>query len=366
MPPSKARKPRIVLKPRKAHVSPVPDLTPLQFLEGLYLLGPGMEMPVGVYGWVNSFADIIGPDLPRGVWRGSPWIGGDPTVDGFYRRTWDESNCYAVISTFEAENNGDVGRRKHLYVAGFAAMLDDLGTKVPMERGLALPPSYLIETSPGNYQSWLFFDEPIFEREKHEALLDALVKGGLSTDGTDPGMRGVTRYGRAPFGVNSKKKYDPPFPVRLAEWHPERRYSVNEIAKAYGLKLEAAKPKPKPNPPSTPYAGPAPDGHPSAHRAAQFDLLLRCIERLGLYKREQSNGWHHIKCPWAANHSDGRDDGAAISEPGEDNNWKGGFKCHHGHCARHGIDDVHWWVLRELSALVKRDSNSNNNNTGAE
>ncbi len=334
---------------RKPRSTSAPDsLTPQAFLEGLYALAPGQRMPNGVYGWLANFSDII-DDAPRGIWRGQPWLGGDPlAIPGFGRGTYDGQNTYAVISAFQPEQSGEMGRRKHLYVAGFAAMLDDLGTKVPMERGLALPSSYLIETSPGNHQSWLFFADPIEEREKHEALLDALVRSGLSLDGTDPGMRGVTRYGRMPFGVNNKRKYTEklgkPFPVRLVEWHPDRRYSVEQIVKAYGLTLE---------PPRKPRTGPPPSAEQVSEGQAQFSLLLRCIESVGLYKKAQRNGWHDITCPWFGEHDRQLDDGAAISEPCAANNWKGGYRCHHGHCERRGISDV-WRVVSQMMQEVAK------------
>lgn len=297
-------------------------------------------MPDGVYGWITSFADVI-DDAHRGVWGGKPWTGGDPlAIPGFGRGTYDGQNTYAVISAFRPENDGTMGRRKHLYVAGFAAMLDDLGTKVEMKRGLALPPSYLVETSPNNFQSWLFFAEPIEDREQHEALLDALVRSGLSIDGTDPGMRGVTRYGRMPFGVNTKKKYGPGgFNVRLHEWAPERRYTVKEIVDAYNLAL--VKPKRR-------QLGPPPPQETQDARAQEFAVLVKALHHLDLYKREQRNGWHEITCPWADEHSDGRDDGAAIAEPSEANGWRGGYRCHHGHCEKRGIADVR----REVMALL--------------
>ena len=39
-------------------------------------------------------------------------------------------------------------------------MLDDIGTKVAMER-LTLPPSWLLETSPGNHQAGYLLREPL-------------------------------------------------------------------------------------------------------------------------------------------------------------------------------------------------------------
>lgn len=322
--------------------APEVAITPQQFLEGLYLLAPGERMPDGVYGWTANFSNVI-DDAPAGIWRGQSWSGGDPlSIKGFGRGTYDGQNTYAVISAFRPESDGTMGRRKHLYEAGFAVMLDDLGTKVPMERGLVLPPSYLVETSPGNFQSWLFLDEPIMERERHEALLDALVRSGLSIDGTDPGMRGVTRYGRMPFGVNTKRKHGG-FPVRLVEWRPERRYSVEEIVGAYNLALA---------PPRRRVLGPPPSDAALDAATREFSILLRILDRLGLYKREKRDGWHEITCPWADEHSDGRDDGAALSAPTDANGWRGGYRCHHGHCERRGIAEVRAEVQERLLALA--------------
>ena len=332
---------------RKPRVARAPDsLTPQAFLEGLYQLPPGERMPADVYGWYAHFPDVI-DDAPRGIWRGQPWHGGDPlAIPGFGRGTFDGDNCYAVISAFQPENDGEMGRRKHLYVAGFAAMLDDLGSKVEMKRGLMLPPSYMVETSPNNFQSWLFFDQPIEERERHEQLLDALVRSGLSIDGTDPGMRGVTRYGRMPFGINSKRKHGPKgFKVRLVEWRPDRRYSVEQIVDAYNLALERPRKK---------YEGPAPSKAAKDEASKEFATLLKAVDRLGLYKRPQRNGWHEVTCPWADEHSDGRDDGAAIAEPNSENGFKGGYRCHHGHCEKRTLNDLRWWAMRELTALVRK------------
>lgn len=68
-----------------------------------------------------------------------------------------------------------------------------------------------------------------------------MVAQGLATDGKDPGMKGVTRYGRLPLGINNKPalvaEYGHPFQVRLAEWDPARRYTLAEIIGAYKLKL---------------------------------------------------------------------------------------------------------------------------------
>lgn len=159
-------------------------------------------------------------------------------------------------------------------------------------------------------------------------------------------MKGVTRFGRPPFGHNDKQKYveklGHPFKVRCAEWRPERRYSVEQIVKAYGLTLA----------PKRRTFGPPPQQavQDAAHR--EFDVLLRCLHSLGLYKQEKRDGWHEITCPWYDEHTDGRDDGAAVSAPCEANSYRGGFKCHHGSHEGRSMRDLRTEIQERLMVKV--------------
>ena len=102
---------------------------------------------------------------------------------------------------------------------------------------LALPPSVLIETSPGNHQALYLFAVP----ESDVSVLDRLLRAVIAQRLSDPGATSpATRYGRLPFGVNGK--HTPPFPVRLAGWNPERRYTVAQIVQGLGLVLDPVKP----------------------------------------------------------------------------------------------------------------------------
>jgi hypothetical protein len=303
-------------------------------------------MPDGVYAWTINFPSITSPN-----WRGSAWTGGDPTspLPGWPGNpsAYDSANVYASVSSFKAEEDGTMGRRKHLFVGLHAVMIDDVGTKADAKRALVLPPSYYVETSPGNFQSWLFLDVPEMDRGRAEALIDSMVRDGLAAE-NDPGMRGVSRVGRPPFGHNDKAKYvealGKPFDVRLVGWHPERRYSVEQIIKAYGLTLE--KPHPK-------YAGPPPTQDAKVTASKDFVAILKGIERLGLYKREKRNGWHEITCPWVGEHDRGLDDGADISPPCAENGWRGGYKCHHGHCEKRRLSDVRNFLFVALAERVR-------------
>jgi RecA-family ATPase len=167
-------------------------------------------------------------------WHGRAVVGGLP---------WcikPHHNNFFVISSFRPGVDGVVRRRKENFAACHVIMVDDVGTKVPEYR-LDLDPSYLFETSPANHQAGYLLDPPETDRVKVERLLDEMVRCGLAMDGADPGMRGVTRYARLPVGQNNKAKYverlGAPFVHQVATWAPELTYTVEEIAKAYGLDL---------------------------------------------------------------------------------------------------------------------------------
>lgn len=305
------------------------------FLEAMF-----EDAAPGTHTVVCSFSgDPLSED--RFKWAGRPWRPGERLPRGFAL----ERNTYLTVSSFEPDPaTGERRRRKACFHAMHAVMVDDLGTKVANAM-LRLPPSALLETSPDNYQAFLFLvqDEAARNRALCARLIDRMIAGGLTADGADPGMRGVTRYGRLPEGVNAKAKYverlGRPFPVCCVEFDPSRRYRVAEIAAAWRLDLSAPPARtPRPVPPE--YLAGAP---------VRFAALLALLEALGLYKGRGAGAWHEITCPWLAEHSDRADSGTAIAEPSEANAWRGGFHCHHGHCEGRHLRDL----ARELGRLIQ-------------
>jgi hypothetical protein len=73
-----------------------------------------------------------------------------------------------------------------------------------------------------------------------------------------------------------------------------------------------------------------------------------------MYHGRLGNGpWHSITCPWVNEHTDRADSGTAIADPSPDNNFAGGFQCHHGHCEGRTMSDMWLWV-RCLSEILER------------
>lgn len=303
-------------------------LTNIDFITHAFVGIEANEVP-----WVTGFnGDVAAQE--RGVWFGSPAI-------PLPRLIRDTGNNYVSISTFGAGEDGRPRRRLDCWSGMWLVLLDDIGTKIDRKKALRLPPSCLVETSPGNFQGWLFLNEPLRDREKAEALINGLIAAGAS----DPGAGGLPRYGRLPVGQNGKPKYHDSngkdWVQRVHEWHPERRYSVEQIAEAYKLDLT---PKPKPRAAQKRTA-------PTHEADAYINLLDWADMYIGAVRAK--SGAHHIVCPWFKQHTGEDTTGTVYFEPDEPNDMRGGFKCQHGHCAKRNIDDFDHF-MRGLIALRKQ------------
>jgi len=193
----------------------------------------------------TKFISAIFPQLSEGVHVAVCSKSGDPTEGGWSAQRAGSAflpgtnNNYFVCSTVRPCEDRTIKVRKVQVVACYGIMLDDVGTKVPIEQLGDFKLSCLIETSPKNYQGLILFREPVTDFELLNKMSKALVDKGLC----DPGATGpATRWARLPNGINGKRKHRDekgnPFQCRLAEWNPEVRYTPEEIVK--GLNLEFA------------------------------------------------------------------------------------------------------------------------------
>ena len=275
--------------------------------------------------------------VPAKVWFGRPWQG-KPEVSTSLPAS---ANNYFSLAVFRPDEAGQFRRQKARFHALHAVMLDDVGTKVAMER-LTLPPSWLLETSAGNHQAGYLLREPLTDGTVADRLMNAIVAAGLC----DPGANGPrARLARLPEAVNGK--HTPPFQCRMVEWSPELRYSVDELVD--GLQLEMA-PAGRPKRQSTRPAQERPsDGDPVWIPRPEENGVLVALRDRGLYKAPLGDGKHDITCPWVTEHTGEVNGGTAYFEP--DDNWPiGGFKCLHGHCADRHIRDLLRFVDIEVNA----------------
>lgn len=261
------------------------------------------------------------------AWSGRPWQGNnDMTTD-----LSAHANNYFSLAVFKPDEAGQYRRLKARFHALYAVMLDDVGSKVPMER-LSLQPSWLIETSQGNCQAGYLLREPLTDGLAADRLMNAIVAAGLC----DPGANGPrARLARLPVAVNGK--HSPPFACKMREWAPELRYSVEELAD--GLQLEMARAERSKRQKMRPAQEPPADGDPVWIPRPDENVVLVALRNRGLYKLPLGEGKHNITCPWVNEHTGQVDCGTAYFEP--DELWPiGGFKCLHGHCADRHVRDL--------------------------
>ena len=300
-------------------------------------------VPKGAYIYGTAFKQP--PDLaPHGVWFGGPIS--DRALVKRTNYTCGDCNVFYVVSTFFPDEDGRVYRRKAQFAAAHVVTLDDIGggpsAKISEDK-VVLAPSFVIETSPDNCQVGYILSSPVTDADLFNRTVDALIHQGLAS-ASDPGMAGVTRYVRMPVGINNKTKYDPPHRHVLKEWHPERRYVLQDIIDAYGLDLA-------PPTPERSYSSVIIDINDDPYVKVLSDLgliLTGEIKTLG-DGRQMLN----ILCPFHEKHSDRVDEGAAYF-------IGAGFKCWHGNCENRTFKDVkeklrddHWVDTEELDHKLR-------------
>lgn len=274
----------------------------------------GLTEPIRPF--VLGFA---GKPKDRKAWGGEAWRADKSNTDN------PDFNWYFSLATYQTADDG-YHRREQDCAAVYGVMLDDLGTKaLPLDRLDACPPSYVIETSEGNFQAGYLFTEPVADFDSIKDLNQSMVEAGLC----DPGAKSpTTRYGRLPFASNGKSY--PSFQCKLTEWNPSRRYTVAQIVDGLALAPPKAKASRKaiPGRKASAMDRNAEDGV-YIPRPAENEVI-GALKLRGLYKQPLGGGKHDITCPWVHEHTDQIDHGSAYSEP-TDLYPIGWFKCQHGH-----------------------------------
>ncbi|MCC3247432.1 RepB family DNA primase [Methylocystis sp. WRRC1] len=244
---------------------------------------------------------------------------------------------YYCVSIFRESTAGHFVRRAECFDGQFVLVIDDVGTKINLRELLrVIPlPTYVLETSPGNFHYGFILTDGRDARVI-AALVDSIISDELINPSLrDPGMVGVTRVVRLPVGANCKPAVmaangGKPWPHVMHVWEPSRAYSVEQMAEELDVDISPEA--------LARFKG---GGHTRKATAAEvgIDPLMKLFDARGMLidATPNDNGWVAIKCPWAADHSDARDE--AGYRPGS-----GGFQCHHGHCEGKGMNELRAWV----------------------
>ena len=269
------------------------------------------------------------------AWRPRPWAVGAEVPFG------PADNAYVTVGAFRRAADGTYRRRTETFTAGLALMVDDVGTKVDRTFVEGMPPTWKIETSPGNEQWWYLLSEPERDMARFDGLIRAFITGKLL--GADPGMSGVTRVGRLPGHLNGKKAYGG-WTTRVAE-HNGGRWTPEELLEGFGLQIMGRRVSREKLPTEE-----------ALERNRMFAHVYKWLDQRNMLKRHEPDpsGWTEMSCPWVDGHTGGVDNGAAIREPAAENDWWGGFRCHHGHCNGKAWRDLTEWVNEQSIEELER------------
>lgn len=264
-----------------------------------------------------------------------------------------DSNQFYTVSLFSHDQDGRSRRRKANFLSCYVIGLDDVREKLPITQVERLPPPSIVIKSSLFSEQWLYIlSVPCRDMDRIDNLHDGLISKGLAPDSKDPGQKGVTRYLRLPEGRNTKAKRISEngglAPLcEVIECHPERRYTLEQLAEPFGVDLDA------------PRAARRLDG---AADVSDHPLLVSP----GIHIKESlSSGRFNITCPWVDEHTGGDDSGSAVFT---NSDGTIGFKCHHGVCeTRNGGDLLravesqdpgfkdrlkHWKVVRDFADIT--------------
>lgn len=220
------------------------------------------------------------------------------------QEAWYLNTASFIIDRFGSGDSARVSASAANCEHVLVMVLDDIGSK---SKTPPLPPTWIMETSPGNYQ-WGYAFDPDHQPKKGEfaAAILAIADAGF----TDPGACNPVRNFRIPGSVNLKEGKGL-FESRLVEFHPDRVFTLAAICAALGV---------------TP--GPVQADGPRPLRVTDDggDDVFKWLNEQGfVYSRPNGEGWAGVLCPNADEHTDGSPEGRYSPS-------MRAFCCLHGHC----------------------------------
>ena len=264
-------------------------------------------------------------DTGRKCLDGSPrytWPAYKPTHKRGDGESWFLSTGSFIVDRFK---NGKPSASSANCTHTLFIMLDDIGEmkhyvdKSFVVKTPPLPPTAIVETSPGNYQWWYAYrEQPTVE--EHTALLNALIAGEYC----DRGATNPVRNCRLPGSVNVKPGREA-FVCREVEFHPEREYTVQEICDAFGVRLGEISPLPQ---------------NIRLTDTGTDDVLTWLNEQGLVTESVNGSGWCGIVCPNHAEHTNGDIQARYMPQ-------SRAFCCYHGHCENLDSNYFCDWVAEQ-------------------
>ena len=291
-----------------------------------------------------EFLDIIFQDLRPGehvcVTRATPkkdgtgmWFNNYLTSARQWRK-WDadtqDQAWYFCVSTINGELNAKgsmVGRGRSNLKKYYCLVLDDIGTKADRP---PIEPSWVVESSPGNYQ-WGYLLDPGDEWGRYEALVEYCHVRGWG----DAGAGGSYRLMRVPGSANLKPgRQNFHAVLEEAEWDV---WTLDELADDLGCDFSTIEVKDKTNVFKQGGAV-AMDG---------IDPMLDWLADGGYVVSDDGSEWVTVTCPWADSHTSGANT-AGYSPLGRGVGkyvQTRAFNCMHEHCQGKKLKEFKAWAV---------------------
>ena len=183
-------------------------------------------------GWVTNFRHDPN-DAPIAVWGGRLYRGGKAQADII--DSAGEDNTFFCTSVLRGVDQEGKFRRAKTYFDRLAVLVADDADPNQVNGRV----SYVIETSPKNYQIGILLDEDD-EDTKNLALVDAVMQAMAKANliKADSSGNNVVRYVRLPVGKNTKKRESGVHTVYTQEADLDVRYSLADACAAFGLDLD--------------------------------------------------------------------------------------------------------------------------------
>ena len=241
------------------------------------------------------------------------WIPQLPSAPRKAGRAWYANTGSFILDRMTAGLSASAVNCQYVLVM----VLDDIGTKSKVP---PLAPTWIMETSPGNFQyGYVFSEQP--STGDFAAAIKAIAEAGY----TDGGAINPVRNFRLPGSVNLKEGRNL-FASVLTEFHPEREFTLSGICTAFAV---------TPAPADTAAVRPV-----ALDDDGTDDVLAWLSESGYLTARGNSAGWWGVVCPNHAEHTTGDAEGRYMPV-------NRAYTCLHEHCAE-------WDSARFLAWVAER------------
>jgi hypothetical protein len=240
--------------------------------------------------------------------------------------------CYLATSTLKLNAQGQLRHKNENFASMRFLVLDDIGTKVPVDKlPKALKPTYIIESSEGNFQYGYVLEEPVTDVEAAKMLVQLAYESGFS----DAGGKVAVKLARLPAGINGKAGDKGAFKVKLISmdgplWTPQDLLDTMEIQQDWAEILTDAKEVAKRR--ASLMAGASVWSHAKAPASnGCVDPVLEWLIENDQYLSDNGE-WVTVPCPNAVAHTSGEDTAGYRPLGRGDDPTSRAFHCMHGHC----------------------------------